>query len=91
MDKLRKMASAPVSRRKMLVAGVAAGSASLLAATGAKAMIKVSQASVAYKKVATGDHNCGGCKLFEAPSSCRFVEGPISSDCACRIWLNKIG
>jgi hypothetical protein len=91
MEKFKNSASALLSRRKMLAAGVAAGSASVLAATGAKAMIKVSQASVAYETAAANGHNCGACKLFEAPSNCRFVEGPISSDCSCRIWLSKIG
>jgi hypothetical protein len=91
MDKFSNFASAPMSRRRMLAAGVAAGSTSMLAATGAKAMIKVSQASVGYKTVAVNGHNCGACKLFEGPSSCRFVEGPVSSDCSCRIWLSKIG
>ena len=91
MEKRNNSDSALLSRRKMLAAGVAAGSATVLAATGAKAMIKVSQASVAYKTTAANGHNCGACKLFEAPSNCRFVEGPISSDCSCRIWLSKIG
>lgn len=91
MDKFRNNVSAPISRRTILAGGVAAGSASVLAATGAKAMVKVSRASVGYKTVATAGHKCGGCKLFEAPSSCRFVEGTISPDCSCRIWLNKIG
>jgi hypothetical protein len=91
MDKFGNAVSAKISRRMMLAGGVAVGSASMVAATGAKAMIKVSQASVGYETGATAGHNCGACKLFEAPSSCRFVEGPISPDCSCRIWLNKIG
>jgi hypothetical protein len=74
----------------MLAGGVVAGAASLVAATSARAMIKVSQASVGYKPGARAGRNCGACKLFEAPSSCRFVEGPIGPDCACRIWLNKL-
>ncbi len=91
MKKLTRPTSVPISRRSLLVAGVAAGSASMLAVTGAKAMIKVSKASVGYKTEAAEGHNCGACKLFEAPESCRFVDGAISRDCACRIWIGKIG
>jgi len=75
----------------MLAGGIAAGAASMMGATGAKAMIKVSQASVGYRTAAMEGHNCGVCKLFEAPSSCHFVQGSISPDCSCRIWLSKIG
>ena len=91
MGEFRNVSSARISRRTMLAGGVVAGSASLMAASGAKAMVKVSQASVGYKTEATAGRNCGACKLFEAPSSCRFVESPISPDCGCRIWLNKVG
>lgn len=91
MDTLKNAVFAKTSRRTMLAGGIAAGAASLMGATGAKAMIKVSQASVGYKKASMEGHNCGVCKLFEAPSSCRFVQGAISPDCSCRIWLSKVG
>lgn len=90
MDTFRKALFAKTSRRTMLSGSLAAGAASMLGATGAKAMIKVSKASVNYK-TAADRHSCGFCKLSEAPSSCRFVQGTISHDCSCRIWLSKIG
>ena len=34
-----------------------------------------------------GDKQCGNCRLFQAPSSCLDVQGPISEHCSCRIWL----
>ena len=91
MKKIENSPAAPISRRTLLAGGVAAGSATVLGASGAQAMIKVSQASVAYKTVASAGHNCGACKLFEAPAGCRFVDGPISPYCSCRIWLGKVG
>jgi hypothetical protein len=36
---------------------------------------------------ASGDKTCGNCRLFQAPSSCLDVQGPISEHCSCRIWL----
>ncbi len=83
--------SAAISRRKLLMGSIAAGSAPLLFATKANATVKVSQAAVHFKTAANTDHNCGACKHFMAPSSCRFVEGTISSDCSCWIWTSKLG
>jgi hypothetical protein len=83
--------SAEISRRTLLVGGVVVGSAPLLFATKAGATVKVSQAAVHFRTAANTDHNCGACNQFLAPSSCRFVEGTISSDCSCWIWTSKIG
>jgi hypothetical protein len=83
--------SAEISRRTLLAGGIAVGAAPLLFATKASATVKVSQAAVHFRTAANTDHNCGACKHFLAPSSCRFVEGSISSDCSCWIWTSKIG
>jgi secreted PhoX family phosphatase len=83
--------SAAISRRKLLMGSIAAGAAPLLLATKANATAKVSQAAVHFKTAANTDHNCGACRHFMAPSSCRFVEGTISSDCSCWIWTSKLG
>lgn len=91
IDTLKTAVFAKTSRRAMLAGGIAAAAASMIGATDAKAMNKVSQASVGYKTAVMEGHNCGACKLFEAPASCRFVQGAISPDCSCRIWLSKVG
>jgi hypothetical protein len=82
---------AGVTRRTVLIA-CAAGGATLFA-TGASALqmspVKVSKDSVHYVTAALGDHRCGACKLFVAPSSCIAVTGDIGRDCGCRIWLPK--
>ena len=82
--------SAGISRRRLL-AGVVAGAAPvLLAAKASGATVKVPQAAVHFQTAANTDHNCGACKHFLAPSSCRFVEGEITSGCSCWIWAGKI-
>jgi hypothetical protein len=86
MDKTLTLDSTQVSRRKLLVGGLAAGSATLLAATGAQAKVKLSKDSVKYTASASGGKNCGSCKLFRGPSSCVFVEGTTESNGACWIW-----
>jgi len=80
-----------LSRRTVLLGCIAGGASAL--ATGASALemspVKVSKDSVHYVQVAAGDHRCGACKLFVAPSSCIDVSGDIGRDCSCRIWLPK--
>jgi secreted PhoX family phosphatase len=92
MKNSSNIGSAAISRRALLAGAVAAGSAPLLLATSASsATTKVSQAAVHFRIAANTDHNCGACRHFMAPSSCRFVEGTISSDCSCWIWTSKLG
>ena len=82
--------SSAISRRTLLVSGLAAGSAPLLLASRANATVQVPQAAVHFQTLATNDHNCGACKHFLAPSKCRFVEGMVTSDCSCWIWTHKV-
>jgi hypothetical protein len=81
----------PISRRTMLVGGVVAGAASLQATPYANAMARVSKSAVHFQTASNGAKNCGSCKNSIAPSVCRFVEGPVSSDDYCWIWLSKVG
>ncbi len=91
MKNSTNIGSAAISRRTLLVGSIAAGSVPLLLATKANATVKVSQAAVHFEAAANTDHNCGACRHFMAPSSCRFVEGTVSSDCSCWIWTSKLG
>jgi hypothetical protein len=91
MKNSTNVGSTAISRRTLLVGSIAAGSAPLLLATKANATVMVSQAAVHFKVAANTDHNCGACRHFMAPSSCRFVEGTMSSDCSCWIWTSKLG
>jgi hypothetical protein len=90
MKKLHTTDNTQISRRMLLAGGVAA-SATVLAATGANATIRVSKDSVKFATTATNGHNCGSCKQFLSPSDCRFVQGHTSADCSCWIWQSKIG
>jgi hypothetical protein len=80
--------STQISRRKLLVGGVAAGSATLLAATDANATVKLPKSAVRFSK-ATNGHNCGSCKLFVGPADCMFVQGPTPPEGSCWIWRAK--
>ena len=79
-----------VSRRTILIA--AAGAAPLLAlsATGAKAA-KLAQASVKYQTSGKDGKQCDGCNLFVAPNSCKSVDGEISPQGWCMLWVKKAG
>ena len=80
-----------VSRRTILLCGLAGGASAL--ATGASALqmspVKVSKDSVHYQDVGAVGRECGQCKLYVKPYSCIAVVGEIHSGCTCRIWLPK--
>lgn len=89
MTGIDKLARDGLSRRTALVGAVACVAGPLLVATRAAATPKVSQDCVHFSKVASGEHRCGSCRLFQAPSDCLVVQGPVSANCSCRIWLPK--
>ncbi|HTR14326.1 MAG TPA: high potential iron sulfur protein [Roseiarcus sp.] len=79
-----------VSRRTVLIA--AAGAAPLLAlgATGAKAA-KLPQTAVKYQNSPKDGKQCDGCNLFVAPNACKSVDGTISPQGWCMLWVKKPG
>jgi len=81
------------SRRHLLrSAAHMAGAAALIgtSATQTRAA-KVSQGSVAYQSSPKGNQRCGSCRQFQAPSSCKMVEGSISPQGWCRLWVKAKG
>ena len=77
-----------MSRRTLLLQAVAAAGAVPVLALGVQpAAAKMAQSAVAYQAHADGDKKCGGCKMFEAPSSCKQVDGAISPNGTCKLWL----
>jgi hypothetical protein len=81
--------SSQCSRRCLLfgavtVIGAAAGVFS--EATSAAAVMKISEAAVAYQDHPNGDRQCSKCAEFEPPSSCKMVAGTISPQGYCRIF-----
>lgn len=54
------------------------------------ASVKVSQASVQYQTQPKGDQKCSECLHFVAESNtCKLVEGQISPDGWCTLWVRK--
>lgn len=89
MNKLIKIGSGEFSRRSLLVGVAAAGSAPILAMSVTPAMAKISQTAVAYQNSPKDDRSCANCNLFQAPSACKTVDGAISPNGWCKIWVKK--
>ena len=80
-------AFAMLSRRSLL-RGVAA-TAGIIGATAnlAEAQPKISKVAVNYQDHPDGDKRCDKCAQFQAPDSCKMVEGTISPQGSCRIFI----
>jgi hypothetical protein len=74
-------------RTLLLKAAAVAGAVPVLALGVQSAAAKMAQTAVNYQQNADGDKKCGGCKMFEAPSSCKNVDGAISPNGTCKLWL----
>ncbi len=81
-----------MSRRHALTvaAGMAgAATAMIIGATAPAQAAKAPQKAVKYQDTPKGDQNCEGCALFEAPSSCKTVDGTISPQGWCMVYAKK--
>jgi High potential iron-sulfur protein len=87
-----RICSAEISRRSLLHFGVAAAAATpVLSMSANPAMAKMSQPSVGYQDSPKADHNCANCGVFQPPSACKLVDGVISPNGWCKIWVKKPG
>ena len=81
-----------VSRRDFLFVTAAGGSsliaASLIAAP-AQAATKMPQKAVSYQATPKGKARCDNCTLWQAPASCKLVEGPIAPSGWCVLYKAK--
>ncbi len=80
--------------RRTLLQGVAcgAGAATILGATvNRAAAAKMSQQAVAYQGGPKGSQRCDNCNLWQAPNACKSVEGNISPQGWCKIYVPKRG
>jgi High potential iron-sulfur protein len=88
-----------VSRRSFigsaaLLAGAAAASG-LVVSPHARAQQKVPQASVKYQDKPSGNNKCSNCLQFVPGSSptangtCKVVDGAVSPNGWCQIWVAK--
>lgn len=84
-----------ISRRRVLTLAAGATGASI---AGAAAVIgsstpalaaKAPQKAVKYQDTPKGEQRCENCALFEAPSSCKTVDGTISPQGWCIVYAKK--
>ena len=88
---MRRTGSTELSRRVLLLrAGRAAGAFTILG-TGVHAATaaKVSQTAASYQASPKGAESCANCAQFQPPSACSTVEGSISPDGWCSLYLKK--
>jgi len=80
-----------VSRRDFLfAAGVAGGAAAVaLSASPALASNKMSQKAMSYRPSPNGNQRCDNCGNFQAPSSCKLVDGVIAPTGWCVLYHPK--
>jgi hypothetical protein len=73
--------------RRSLLQGAAA--ARILGATPdrAAAQQKISKVAVNYRDHPDGDKRCETCVQFQPPNACKVVEGAISPQGSCRIFM----
>jgi hypothetical protein len=84
-------ASARLSRRLLLRSAV--GAIGVLAATlnPALAQPKISKVAVNYQDHPDGDKRCDKCIQFQPPDAGKMVEGTISPQGSCRIFMLSRG
>jgi hypothetical protein len=84
-----------VSRRQVLTIAAAAAGASV---TGAAAVIgastparaaKAPQKAVKYQDTPKGEQRCENCMQFEAPSTCKTVDGTVAAQGWCMVYAKK--
>jgi hypothetical protein len=75
----------------LIVAVGVAGAATSVAVIGTTtpAHAKMAQKAVKYQDTPKGDQACEKCSLFEAPSSCKTVDGTISPQGWCMVYAKK--
>ena len=84
-----------ISRRQALTIAAGAVGTSITSATvvigtsTASQAAKVSQKIVKYQDTPKGEQRCDNCELFEAPSSCKNVDGTIAVQGWCIIYRKK--
>jgi hypothetical protein len=79
--------SARFSRRSLLRSAV--GATGFLAATlnSAFAQPKISKVAVNYQDHPDGEKRCDKCVQFQPPDACKVVDGTISPQGSCRIFV----
>jgi hypothetical protein len=81
---------APLRRRAFLqyAVGAASGVTISIALNTAIAAPKVSKQAVAYQDHPDGEKRCESCAQFQPPNACKMVDGQISPQGSCRIFIS---
>jgi hypothetical protein len=81
------MVEKSMNRRSVIGAVAKGASASLLLRLSqAQASDKMTPQQAEYQDTPKGIYSCGMCTLFEAPKSCKVVEGEVSRDGWCKAF-----
>lgn len=94
MPGAQKHVTLDISRRRLLGgAAVFAGAAGalLISVTSgpAAAATKMSQKAAGYRNKPMGKTECDNCGVWQAPASCKLVEGPLSPSGWCNLYNAK--
>ena len=81
--------SAEMTRRCLLRRAACAAGAAVTLGMGVNAAMagKMPQAAVRYQASPKGSQSCANCRLFQAPSACKSVEGTVSGSGWCTIYV----
>jgi hypothetical protein len=84
--------SGEISRRYLLSnAACAAGVTAVLGTTMTANAAKLSQKAAGYQNSPKGKQRCDNCALFQPPSACKSVEGPIAPQGWSTLWVPRRG
>jgi hypothetical protein len=84
-----------ISRRQVLTIAAAAagtsvtGAAAIIGTSTAAQAAKVSQKIVKYQDTPKGEQRCDNCVQFEAPSTCKTVDGTVAAQGWCIVYAKK--
>ena len=81
-----------ISRRQVLTiaGGASVTSAVMVIGTSTAApAAKASQKIVKYQDTPKGEQRCENCKQFEAPSTCKTVDGTVAAQGWCIVYAKK--
>ena len=95
-QRMKIMTALPgISRRQALtiaarVAGASVTGAAVVVGRSTPAQAaKVSQKIVKYQDTPKGEQRCENCVQFEAPSSCKTVDGTVAAQGWCMVYAKK--
>jgi hypothetical protein len=79
--------SARLSRRSLLGGAISVVGILGVAPKPAAAQPKISKVAVNYQDHPDGDKRCDKCVQFQPPDACKVVDGAISPQGSCRIFV----